>query len=321
VSYNDWLDTDVLEAYLDGKLDAKAMHDVERRSLEDPFVAQALEGLSRSPKRTLALSLLQKQLQERIAQKPAEQKRWRITSHRLSIAATAAVLFITVSLLFWMRENNRRTLTPETQSAATVKPAVPLPAEKAETPVVEKATTGPAIEKTKTDQVIEEAKAHSYAGVPKKNNAIKAKENASPVRTTVTTQPELKAESAILNEVAIVAAERKELKTEALLLKSKVSGITFPRAVPVGGQAKFDTWLLENNRLAVNKIPRGKIVPLLFELQPNGTPVNIRIAPGMPQSLTDEERDEAISLMQKGPKWEPANKDNAAQTYYAEIKI
>ena len=52
MSYNEWLDIDVLEDYLDGKLDAKAMHQVEKLSLEDPFVAEALAGLSQSPKRT-----------------------------------------------------------------------------------------------------------------------------------------------------------------------------------------------------------------------------------------------------------------------------
>ena len=105
---NDWLDIDVLEDYLDGKLDAKAMHRVERLSLEDPFVAEALAGLSLSPKRVQSLSLLQKQLQDRITQKPIERKRWQITSQRLSIAAAAAVLFVTVSLLFWMKEKNNR---------------------------------------------------------------------------------------------------------------------------------------------------------------------------------------------------------------------
>ena len=59
MNYNEWLDIDVLEDYLDGKLDAKTMHKVERLSLEDPFVAEALAGLSQSPKRTQSLSLLQ----------------------------------------------------------------------------------------------------------------------------------------------------------------------------------------------------------------------------------------------------------------------
>ena len=105
---NDWLDIDVLEDYLDGKLDAKAMHFVERQALEDPFVAEALEGLKQSPKRKQTLSILQKQLYDRISQKPVKRKLWGITTQRLSIAATATVAFIAVSILFFMRETNRR---------------------------------------------------------------------------------------------------------------------------------------------------------------------------------------------------------------------
>jgi ribosomal protein L35AE/L33A len=105
---NDWLDIDVLEDYLDGKLDAKAMHFVERQALDDPFVAEALEGLKQSPKRKQTLSILQKQLYDRISEKPIKRKLWGITTQRLSIAATATVAFIAVSILFFMRETNRR---------------------------------------------------------------------------------------------------------------------------------------------------------------------------------------------------------------------
>ncbi len=105
---NDWLDIDVLEDYLDGKLDAKAMHFVERQELEDPFIAEALEGLRQSPKRKQSYSILQKQLHDRIATKPIKRRLWGITTQRLSIAATATVAFITVSILFFMREINHR---------------------------------------------------------------------------------------------------------------------------------------------------------------------------------------------------------------------
>lgn len=105
---NDWLDIAVLEDYLDGKLDAQAMHRVEREALEDPFVAEALEGLKAMPKRKQTLSILQKQLHDRVKNQPVKRKMWGITTHRLSIAATATVAFIAVSILFIMRENNRR---------------------------------------------------------------------------------------------------------------------------------------------------------------------------------------------------------------------
>jgi len=83
------------------------MNRVERASLEDPFVAEALAGLSMSPKRSLAsLSLLQKQLHERIAEQQHVKKSAVITWQRLSIAATAAVLFISVGVIFWMKQVN-----------------------------------------------------------------------------------------------------------------------------------------------------------------------------------------------------------------------
>ena len=58
---NNWLELEVLEDYLDDKLDAKTRYNVERIALEDPFVAEALAGLSYTPKRQQALSFLQKQ--------------------------------------------------------------------------------------------------------------------------------------------------------------------------------------------------------------------------------------------------------------------
>jgi len=158
VNTNNWVDIDVLEDYLDGKLDAKAMHRVERLSLEDPFVAEALAGLSLSPKRVQSLSLLQKQLQDRIAQKPVEQKRWQITSQRLSIAAAAAVLFVTVSLLFWMRESrNREQIAANTPKKVEVAIAL----DKAKEKPIEKA-------KVEADQLIAEAKTNAYVNRSKK---------------------------------------------------------------------------------------------------------------------------------------------------------
>lgn len=154
---NDWLDIDVLDDYLEGKLDASTMHKVERISLEDPFVAQALAGLTEAKKRTQTLSLLQKQLQERIAQKPIERKMWRLTSHRLSIAATAAVLFIAVGVLFWLRESNRRQqaelaanrpksievlIKPEVAAAATATDTLPEAATLIAKQKIEKALDG-----------------------------------------------------------------------------------------------------------------------------------------------------------------------------------
>jgi hypothetical protein len=117
----DWLTTDVLEDYLDGKLDASEMHQVERHALEDPFVAEALAGLSASPKRSLqSISLLQKQLHDRVAQQKTHQKQAVVTWQRLSIAATAAVVFIAVSIIFWMKDNASREQQSQQGAASAV---------------------------------------------------------------------------------------------------------------------------------------------------------------------------------------------------------
>lgn len=106
---NDLLDIGLLEDYLDGKLDSKAMYQIERQALEDPFVAQALAGLSESPRRAKqSVSLLQKQLYERIGQQQIQKKSSVYTWQRLSVAAAAAVMFISVSIIFVMRERQNR---------------------------------------------------------------------------------------------------------------------------------------------------------------------------------------------------------------------
>lgn len=106
----EFLNAEVLDDYLQGKLDAKTMHQIERISLNDAFVEEALAGLMQTPKRDQTLSLLQKQLQERVAQKPLAKKAWQNMSQRLSIASVAGVLFISVSVLFWIKETNRKQL-------------------------------------------------------------------------------------------------------------------------------------------------------------------------------------------------------------------
>lgn len=131
---NDWLDIAVLEDYLDGKLDAKTMNRVEREALEDPFVAEALAGLSESPHRALAsISLLQRQLHERIAQQQTAKKRTVITWQRLSIASAAAVLFITAGIVFWMKQVNYQQLRNQNKQVEVV--LAPKSAEKAISPV------------------------------------------------------------------------------------------------------------------------------------------------------------------------------------------
>ena len=185
---NDWLDIDVLEDYLDGKLDAKAMHFVERQALEDPFVAEALEGLKQSPKRKQTLSILQKQLHDRVSQKPVKRKLWGITTHRLSIAATATVAFIAVSILFFMRETTRRNNEVASRNAsgvmvnldsnttiASVEPKKDVAEDVAKTTLIDKAIveakTGALAKNTKSAPVLRNAEREAASEILSDNMA------------------------------------------------------------------------------------------------------------------------------------------------------
>lgn len=201
---NDWLDIGVLEDYLDGKLDAKTMNRVEREALEDPFVAEALAGLSASPKRSLqSISLLQKQLQDRIAEQLDSKKTKVITWQRLSIAATAAVLFISVSIIFWMKEAaNQNQLARQPKSVdVSIAPVVPEPVPPVSADALAQLKTAPKQKETETekspvtlhneevDRALRAAKINAYA-------ANRAK--VAPV-------PTAEAAPETLNEVAVVA--------------------------------------------------------------------------------------------------------------------
>lgn len=221
MSYNEWLDIDVLEDYLDGKLDAKTMYKVERLSLEDPFVAEALAGLSQSPRRSQSLSLLQKQLQERIAQKPIEKKRWTITSQRLSIGAAAAVLFVTASVLFWMKDKSKPKINDNAPKNVQIKiaPEVkPSPAIKPTTPV-----------SLDADKAVVVAKVNAKS----KNNAPIVAAAKPTVAVAAAEPPFLggeiaQAEARQESMAKAMAAEKKEQESKvvaASVLASKVAGV------------------------------------------------------------------------------------------------
>ncbi|WP_026897213.1 carboxypeptidase-like regulatory domain-containing protein [Daejeonella oryzae] len=102
---NNWPDNLIIQQYLNGTLEAKLMHQLEKKALEDPFLADALEGYAQSPDADHGLSILQRQLQERIVHQQENKKVFYLSWQRLSVAAAAAVLFISAGVLFWMNSH------------------------------------------------------------------------------------------------------------------------------------------------------------------------------------------------------------------------
>ncbi|RQO72395.1 hypothetical protein DBR43_14460 [Pedobacter sp. KBW06] len=209
---NDWLDIGVLEDYLDGKLDAKTMNRVEREALEDPFVAEALAGLSASPKRSLqSISLLQKQLQERIAEQQDSKKTKVITWQRLSIAATAAVMFIAVSIVFWMKETaHQNQLAKQPKSVdVTIAPVVPEPVPPVATDGLAKVKTDPKndVGKVETADVSPQVAEIDRAVAAAKTNAYAANRKAKAAPVPVADQ-----EAQAANEVVVAGYSNDQKK-------------------------------------------------------------------------------------------------------------
>lgn len=107
----------LIQKYLDGKLDPKQMHALEEQALNDPFLAEALEGYTYAKQPVeQELSILQRQLKERISIQQENKNIFNFTWQRLSIGAAAGVMFITVAILFWMSTQKH----PKTHRQSTV---------------------------------------------------------------------------------------------------------------------------------------------------------------------------------------------------------
>lgn len=92
-------DPELIRRYLAGELDHKAMHALERQALDDPFLAEALEGFEQhAPDQRMNLADLSKRLEQRV-QAPAKR---RVIPMYVRWAAAAAVCFAVGSSIIWL---------------------------------------------------------------------------------------------------------------------------------------------------------------------------------------------------------------------------
>lgn len=107
-----------IQQYLEGKLDPELAHQLEKQALDDPFLWDALEGYSVYRDPAADLSILQRQLHERIVHLQENKKVFDLTWQRLSVAAAAAVMFVSAGILFWMNTQK----SPERLASQSQKP-------------------------------------------------------------------------------------------------------------------------------------------------------------------------------------------------------
>ncbi|MET4138813.1 energy transducer TonB [Pedobacter sp. UYP1] len=295
---NDWLDIELLEDYLDGKLDSKAMHKIEKQALEDPFVAQALAGLSESRGRAVQnVSLLQKQLYERIAQQQVTKKETVFTWQRLSVAAAAAVMFISVSIMFFMKDREKREEMAKNQPRKVEVNIAPSPAQA----VIDSAKNdiyAANVPAAKTKPIT--AGQVTPSGVLQ-NDGIGERAVQPYAMQAAPVKP---ADSTITADVPVQAMAR----MSKVVAKEAVSTAVQSVSTPVGGWVNLDTYLNDHNKL------RGtgdRLVELSFLVDNEGNPADLKVTKGIDKQFDEE----AIRLIKEGPKWEQP-KDKESRVVY-----
>lgn len=118
-------DISQIRKYINGELDARAMHRLERQALDDPFLSDALEGYQHAGKNQQNnLADLSARLQSRVDEKVKRLIPW----GPLSIAAS---ILVVIGVSMWLMTRNSNDSAPIKQVAANVKPT-----QKKEQPVI-----------------------------------------------------------------------------------------------------------------------------------------------------------------------------------------
>ncbi|WP_423737078.1 carboxypeptidase-like regulatory domain-containing protein [Chitinophaga caseinilytica] len=126
---------DIIRRYLAGELDDKTMHALERQALEDPFLAEAIQGYGKSPHaQEPALNDLRARLHQRVAQPPVAPTGTVRRIDRRWLAAASVLLLIAISAVFLINRGpsvkdvaQELPAAPQAQDSATPQ-ALPAPA-------------------------------------------------------------------------------------------------------------------------------------------------------------------------------------------------
>jgi hypothetical protein len=112
-----------IEKYRKGELSAREMHDLEQAALDDPFLADAIEGLMQHPILEEDLADLQDRLNRKVAEQSRRAAIIRI-GRRITFAA-AVILLLGVGFIFFYRHSGQPQPVHQPANNATAKALLP----------------------------------------------------------------------------------------------------------------------------------------------------------------------------------------------------
>ena len=277
-------DSLMINAYLDGRLNQEEMHRLEKQALSDPFLWDALEGYEYTSDPGIQLSILQRQLQERIVHLQENKKIYDFTWQRLSVAASASVLFITAGILFWLSINR-----PGTMAERQVE--VSLIDRDSVNNEIQTYVNRPVFREKKYPGSSDQSITSDY-GIAFDSNAG-SKLNNSP-----------KEQNAEITSSGTISWNNKvRIQNQGTVGKARNLSIVkadFEQSVqPASGWDKYREYIEENISRPYDGANLGGSVLVSFELDKGGKPVKFHIL----KSLTKACNEEAIRLIKNGPTW------------------
>ncbi|GIV36581.1 MAG: cell envelope biogenesis protein TonB [Cyclobacteriaceae bacterium] len=309
--------SDDIKRYLSGEMSPAERHALEREALNDPFLAEALEGAEALPAGQFAADL------RKINRHITAKRRWKPIRAAAVIVALALAAFGLITL--WPELNDK-----------------PAPLALEQPPVVQAPAPDPAIEREKepsavsdrqkvTEHVTGRSKTLSVTDEALALQEKAKKDPALPAGEAKTEQPlaftEKQAEEppavAMLREEAeAVTSQSAAAEPEtAKARKAMPSAAHHQPAVPDGGMEAFNRYLRQSQRYpqeAVEKKIEGLVV-VQFVVEADGAVGQIKVIHGIGGGCDEE----LIRLIREGPRWIPAHQDgkNVPDTVQVQLRF
>lgn len=311
-----------IKRYIEGRMSPAEMHQIEKAALEDPFLADAIEGMQYAQENygNKKIDSDIAALKENIA--ASRQKTRSIVYATWWRAAAAIIVIVTgvAMVYFFNRPSVRRAVTVAKveqfkKDTPAVAPAV-AEKEKEDSAVIQKndaTVAGKAkrqapVMKTKKFQYEVQRKtidsSHATPEQPASTNVqmITAKADTTPqpvasalegraAGVTVTNKSKKKEPEADMEEVVVVGYGATK--------KANANGVQSKRIAPEGGWKSFDEYINSNKRIdGADSLITGA-EEVTFAIDDAGVPFDFKII----RSLSEAHDREAIRLLKEGPTW------------------
>ncbi|HEX5668643.1 MAG TPA: energy transducer TonB [Chitinophagaceae bacterium] len=306
-----------IQRYISGKMSAGEMHAIEKAALEDPFLADAIEGIREmQPNLNTDLMELKNKMSEKTEQRSVKVS-W------LAILAAAAII-ISLSFGGWLFFRDS-----DTPQIAKLEETAPTPST-AETVQDTAASTAPADAPAgQTVPAEEPLSTKKSSPAPAKNEAesapAKEEKPVAAAKAPTTAPPPALTKSEPTTAKKTIAAASKTESGKQLTVSSKDAAApqaqSGPDLVlemaknvePANGWSAFAKYVAANMQRPTGESAglHGK-VPMSFVVDPDGSISNIKVE----KSLHPDYDKEAVRLLTNGPKWKASNADKPVRAVY-----